>query len=437
MDVRVRCCPLGQRAADNSIIPEYVVREYLESEDYKRSIATRSTLGCLTHKSRGVDGMPSSAGDYNIVKKKIGDSDQLLLVADGISTPTHYVSEFYIEETPRGNWLSAKVHILDAEDFDERAAENIRRLKGLLKSGVFLANSLVVVAWWSGADRSNSGADTAKKIKLIKSLDWTLSPSFGPDAHITEIIYDDKEKAEFKDRTFSETSEEEGFEVKVKTFSNINDCGIDLSTTPKTSKIDGQFTSLKVKEFSFYGNIQADEEEIEEKEFSTQEENTTTEVKEKEFTQAGIRDQLREKKMSPRMCFRRMILSYKQVVRAMGGVDKIKPEDLSILKSMLTSDVLFLLNRISDDVITKNKRINVILGCSSVSKLLRVAAENLNYIYRMSGISARKQGYLQKNYYTKLQAAWNEFVNACLEEVFGANSNNMPENIDEEMKEEK
>jgi len=437
MDVKVRCCPLGQRAADNSIIPELAVREYLESEDYKRSIATRSTLGCLTHKSRGVDGMPESAGDASIIKKKIGDSDQLLLVADGISTPTHYVKKFYIEETERGNFLSAEVHILDPEDFDSRAAENIKRLRGLLKSGVFLANSLVVVAWWSGSDRNNGGADVAKKIKLIKGLDWTLSPSFGPESHITEIIYDDKEKAEFKDRTFSTTTDE--INIKVKTFSNPTEAGVDISDLPKSSKIDGQFTKLKIKEFSFYSDIKADvdAEEPVEKEFTEQPQSEEKEQPEqKEFTQAGIRDQLREKKMSPRMCFRRMIISYKQVVRSMGGVEKIKPEDLDILKSMLTSDVLFLLNRISNDVIVNNKRINVLLGCSSISKNLRTSAEKLNMIYRLSGIQAKKTGFLQKNYYTKLQAAWNEFVGSCIEEVFGANSSNIPEE-EEELKEEK
>ena len=175
----------------------------------------------------------------------------------------------------------------------------------------------------------------------------------------------------------------------------------------------------------------------EEKEFTEQPQSEEKEQpKQKEFTQAGIRDQLREKKMSPRMCFRRMIISYKQVVRSMGGVEKIKPEDLDILKSMLTSDVLFLLNRISNDVIVNNKRINVLLGCSSISKNLRTSAEKLNMIYRLSGIQAKKTGFLQKNYYTKLQAAWNEFVGSCIEEVFGANSSNIPEE-EEELKEEK
>jgi len=431
MDVKVRCCPLGQRAADNSIIPELAVREYLESEDYKRSIATRSTLGCLTHKSRGVDGMPESAGDASIIKKKIGDSDQLLLVADGISTPTHYVKKFYIEETERGNFLSAEVHILDPEDFDSRAAENIKRLRGLLKSGVFLANSLVVVAWWSGSDRNNGGADVAKKIKLIKGLDWTLSPSFGPESHITEIIYDDKEKAEFKDRTFSTTADE--INIKVKTFSNPTEAGVDISDLPKSSKIDGQFTKLKIKEFSFYSDIKAEEDEssLVEKEFTEEEKKEQPE--QKEFSVAGIRDQLRERKLGVRLQFRRMIISYKQVLKSMGP--NLKPEDETILKSMVSSEVLYILNRISDDVISKNKQINTLLGASSISKSLRIACQDLQMAYRMAGIESRKQGFISKMRYQKLSTAYNKFIEAVLDEIF-KNVDNIPSE-EEELKEEK
>lgn len=442
MDIKIRCCELGARASDNSIIEFGAVRDYLESEEYKISVQNRTMLGYLTHRARGVNGMPSSGGDANVLLKKIGSDDQGYIVADGVACFTHYVKRFYIEETPTGNYLSAEVHILNPDDFDQRAAENIKRLRGLIISGVRCNCSLVITAYWSGD--KNTGADYCKKIKNIKGIDFTQNPSFGIKTHITEVIYDDDEKEKLKDRTFSNINEntDDGI-IKVKTFSNPTEAGVDISNSPKTSKIDGQFTYLKVKEFSFYSDIKAEEDEsnLVEKKFTEQpqsEENKKEQPEQKEFTQAGIRDQLREKKMSPRMCFRRMIISYKQVVRSMGGVEKIKPEDLSILKSMLTSDVLFLLNRISNDVISNNKRINVLLGCSSISKNLRQSAEKLNMIYRLSGIQAKKTGFLQKTYYTKLQTAWNEFVGSCIEEVFGANSNNIPEeNVEEEIKEEK
>ena len=435
MDIKIRCAGLGTRAADNSIIPEPTVREYLESEEYKSAVENRTMLGYLTHRARGVEGLPPSAGDSAVIRKKIGSDDSGYIVADGVACFTHYVKRFYIEETPRGNFLSAEVHIFDPNDFDELAAENIKRLRGLIVSGVKCYCSLIVLGFWSG-DNGN-GADYCKKIKSIKGLDFTQNPSFGITSHITEVIYSDEEKEQLKDRTFSNIEEDESV-VKVKTFSKISDAGFDVSSTPKTSKIDGQFTKLKVKEFSFYSILKAEDEQETEKAFTQSETKEEKVPQQKEFTQAGIRDQLREKKLSPRMCFRRTIISYKQVIKAMGGVDKIKEEDLSILKSMFTSDILFLLNRISDEVITKNKRINVLLGCSAISKNLRVAADSLNYIYRMSGIQMRKTGMLQKNYFTKLQAAWGEFTNACLEEVFGSNSSNIPEDIDTEgEKEEK
>lgn len=253
--------------------------------------------------------------------------------------------------------------------------------------------------------------------------------------------WDENENGE-EIKYFSEVVEPEGSEdsLRVKTFSDLSKFNYN---GPKSSKIDGQYTVLKAKQFSSVGTVETVEDEVPEvketeKAFTQPETKEEKVPQQKEFTQAGIRDQLREKKLSPRMCFRRTIISYKQVIKAMGGVDKIKEEDLSILKSMFTSDILFLLNRISDEVITKNKRINVLLGCSAISKNLRLAADNLNYIYRMSGIQMRKTGMLQKNYFTKLQAAWGDFTNACLEEVFGSNSSNIPEDIDTEgEKEEK
>ena len=47
MDVRVRCCGLGpdKFAADGSHIGETVVRNYLESKDYKLSVEGKLTMG--------------------------------------------------------------------------------------------------------------------------------------------------------------------------------------------------------------------------------------------------------------------------------------------------------------------------------------------------------------------------------------------------------
>lgn len=132
--------------------------------------------------------------------------------------------------------------------------------------------------------------------------------------------------------------------------------------------------------------------------------------------------------------FRRMILSYKQVVKSMGS--NMKPEDEAILKSMLSSDVLYVLNKISDDVITKNKQINTLLGASSISKSLRLACTDLQLSYRMAGMEARKQGFVSKIRYQRLSAAYNKFVGAVLDEVF-KNTDNMPKEEDDKVEEGK
>lgn len=121
----------------------------------------------------------------------------------------------------------------------------------------------------------------------------------------------------------------------------------------------------------------------------------------------------------------------------MGGPSKLSEEDSKILKSLLTSDVLYVLGRISGDVINKNKQINTLLGCSSISKNLRQAAQVLQLSYKMAGKEAQKMGFVSKMRYQKLQAAWNEFAKAAIDEVFGENHANIPSETEQELEEGK
>ena len=237
-----------------------------------------------------------------------------------------------------------------------------------------------------------------------------------------KIIESEKEFSVIEAQNFNDVvSQENEGTIKVKTFSDVS--GFDLKDTPKTSKIDGKFTTLKVKEFSCFGEV------------SVLEDDNTSEITEqseqKEFTQSSIRERLRESKMSPRMYFRRVYLSYSQVMKSLGGVNKIKESDLKILKSMFTSDILWILNQIQPEVL-KGKQINTLLGCSSIGKSARQAAQTLQQPLRMAGIEVRKQGFLTKMRYTKLQDAYLEFIRSLQESVFGPN----PEPIQEESEEE-
>ena len=129
------------------------------------------------------------------------------------------------------------------------------------------------------------------------------------------------------------------------------------------------------------------------------------------------------------MSFRKCLLSYRQAIKSMGGVDKIDPEDVKILKSMLNAEVLMILNQCTESVIS-GKQINTLLGLSSISKNLRIAGQGLQIPLRMAHLEARKQGFVSKMRYQKLQAAYIEFTKAVIEEVFGPESDKM--NLGEE-----
>ncbi len=417
MEVKVRCCSLTKPAADGSIIGETVVRNYLQSKEYQLSVDGKLTLGYLTHRGRNLECLP---GNVNSPKLKtcIGKDDSGLIVAEGAPTYTHYVKEFFIENVEgEGPWLSASVVIFDEKNFDGFAAENIKRLKALIRAGVKLTCSLVVLAFW---DSTSSGIDLCKSIKSIKSLDWTVNPSFGPLARITEVIDDEDLQKEFSeledDTTFVRSQPKEG-EIKVKVFSNLSDFGSDL---PKSSKIDGVFTKLKAKQFSTVCSIN----EVETSELSITEDSTL----EKTYSVVDIRERLRESKLSPRMRFRKLYISYKQVVRQMGGIDKIDESTLKILKSLFTTDVLSIMKEITP-MILQGKQINALIGASSLGKGPRQAAQTLQIPFRMAMKEAQKMGYLTKMRYEKLQKHYMDFVNALIEDVFG--NPTLPDGIEE------
>lgn len=424
MDVRVRCCSLTKTAADNSLITETAINRWLASEDYKRAIEGHLTLGYMSHRGRNLDTLSDSVGNTSALKKTVGKDDAGLIVSESAPTFTHYVKEFYVENVPNeGPWLCAVVHILDEDGCDEIMANNIKRLKSLIRQKIALTCSLVVVAYWEAL---SNGIEITKAIKTIKSLDWTVNPSFGPLARIIEVMDDEKVKEdiekEFSEKEFTaeyiKSQPKEG-ELKVKTFSNVSEY-IEPGT-PKSSKIDGKFTKLKVKQFSCVSAISevADDTVVE-----SQKEFTQPEETQKEFTQARVREELREMKLGLRMSFRRCLLSYRQAIKSMGGVDKIDPEDLKILKSMLSAEVLMILNQCTQAVID-GKQINTLLGTSSISKNLRVAGQHLQLPLRMAHLEAKRQNFVTKQRYQKLQAAYIEFSKAIIEEVFGPESDKM------------
>ena len=243
-------------------------------------------------------------------------------------------------------------------------------------------------------------------------------------ARIVEVIDDEDLQKEFsdieEDYSFKKSQPKEG-EIKVKVFSNLSDFGSDL---PKSSKIDGVFTKLKAKQFSSVCSIE--EVSVVENITSPIEEVVTVE---KEFSIVDIKERLREAKLSPRMRFRKLYISYKQVIRQLGGIDKIDENTLKILKSLFTTDVLTIIKEVTP-LVLQGKQLNALIGASSLGKGPRQACQALQIPFRMAMKEAQKMGYLTKMRYEKLQKHYMDFVNALIDDVFGNPS--VPEDIEGE-----
>lgn len=419
-----RALNLNAPASDGSQVPYDVLQSYIDSEECKKALRNHTMLSSLTHRCRNIQAIfPDKPG----LLKTVGKDDSLNIVDPSAPTVTHYITKLEIRND---GWLWAEAVILDEDGLDDVSIQNIRRLKGLIKNGVHVGCSCVILGMWKSQGK---GTDILAKLVQLKGIDITNNSSW-KGAELMEAWEEDEDGEVIK--TYSDKAEDTE-ELKVKTFSDLSEFNY---TGPKTSKIDGQFTILKAKQFSSAGivEMESESEQIKEEVKSFSEEEVGENDKDntqKNFSVVSVRDGLRERKYSPRLYLRRLVISYKQVVKSLGGVEKISEEDRKILESMLTSEVLYLLNRISDDVITKNRNINALLGCSAISKEMRQAAQNLQMIYRMSGLMARKNGYLDKNRYQRLQAAWSDFVGAVIGEVF-KNTNNMPKDVTPEEEEE-
>ena len=378
----------GIPASDGSIVPRDVVETYLNSEEYKNAIESKKMLGSLTHRARNLANAPQSAGAA--LSKTVGKDDMMLLV--GVSSPTHYVERLYIEND---GWCYADIKILEETGLDDEAIQYIRRLKGLLSQGIHPGVSAVIVAYW---DSTSTGSDICRKIQSIKSLDITLNPSWKA-AQVVKI--DDESEKSFSE-VDNYTAKDFKFDgLKVKQFSDLNSIG--CGDLIKSSKINGVFTKLKAKQFSASGVV---------------EEANDVEIKEKQFSVSTLKIRVKEGMMSPRMRFRRLILDYRQLIRQMGGAEKIDPETLKAMKSLFTSDVLDIMKQITPEIMA-GKQINTLIGASSLGKGVRVAAQKLQMPFKMAMNESAKQGFVSKMRYQGIQDAYIDFINSLMSDIFG------------------
>ena len=388
----VRLLKFGSTASDGSQIPESVVREYIESPEAQEDLKNHRMIGSLTHRVRNITAENYTTEVANSLKKTVGRDDGLLLL-DSNCAPTHYIEKLWIEN----GGLYAQAHIFDESGFDDNTIQAIRRLKSLLKCSN-IGISMVVVGLWSGM---KNGVDVLSRMVKLKGFDWTLSPSF-PGSYVTDVL--DDEGNSIREKSFSEVGAEDKFDgYKVKTFSNLNELGLEINT-PKTSKINNQFTILKAKSYSTFEDVEVINEE-------------TPKIEQKEFSQSHIIERTRLGKLSPRIRFRRLIMDYRQALKSQGGPEKISPEALKIMKSLFTTDLIGIMQEISPMII-QGKNLNALLGASSLGVEVRKAAQNMQIPYRLAMMENSRSGFVSKMRYQKIQEAYTEFVKSILRYVF-------------------
>ena len=395
--MRCKCKVLsvnGVPASDGSIIPFEVMNDYINSQKCQEDLKLHRMIGSLTHRSRSIAAnLPDQAA---LLSKTIGKDDSLIIVSDKTPSPTHYIDKLYIED----GWLWCEIELLKEDGLDDIAVQNIRRLSGMLKNGIHPGVSAVIVGYWDG---QGNGSDVLKKLVKLKGIDVTLCPSW-VDASVTEIFGEE-------DKNFSEISSNinpKDFEfsgIKVKAFSNLDELDIN---SPKTSKIDNKFTRLAGKVFSSNGVVEAinlDESVVVEEE--------------KTFSAATVNERVRFAKLSPRERFRRMILDYRQSLKSQGGIQKINPETLKVMKSLFATDVLDIMKTVTP-LVLQGKNLMTLLNAGSLGVQVRKACQNMYIPYRQALMEVGKQGFVSKNRYSKITAAYAEFIRALQDYVFGA-----------------
>ena len=129
------------------------------------------------------------------------------------------------------------------------------------------------------------------------------------------------------------------------------------------------------------------------------------------------------------MRFRRLFLEYKQLVRQSGGLEKIDPETLKIMKSLFMSDVLDIFKNITPEVVS-GKQVSTLIGASSLGKSVRIAAQKLQMPYRLAMQEMSKTGKVSPMRLKKIQEAYTEFAKSMIDEVFGTNP--MPAELENE-----
>ena len=138
MKVLVKLFTCVSRASDNSLIPRRVVEEFLSSPEYKTAIERGLMVGGRTHRDRNL--VASKGGD--LLKNTVGKDDNLILNNNSISVIEKI---FFNPDDPNDEWVYAIQRFFDPDVMDEESAKAIRQITGMIRNGVKISTSAVVI----------------------------------------------------------------------------------------------------------------------------------------------------------------------------------------------------------------------------------------------------------------------------------------------------
>lgn len=138
MKCLVKLFTTQSRASDNSLIPRKVVEDYIQSPEYKEAIDRGLMIGGKTHRDRVL----KASKDGDLLVGVVGKDDNLILRSNAISVIEKI---FFNPDDPNDEWVYAIQRFFNPEDMDEESAKSIRQITGMIKNGVKISTSAVVI----------------------------------------------------------------------------------------------------------------------------------------------------------------------------------------------------------------------------------------------------------------------------------------------------
>jgi hypothetical protein len=87
------------------------------------------------------------------------------------------------------------------------------------------------------------------------------------------------------------------------------------------------------------------------------------------------------------------------------------------MKSLFTTDLLGIMQEITGQILS-GKNINALLGASALSVQIRKSCQELMVPYRLALLENKRQGFVSKVRYQKIQDAYTKFVESVLDYIF-------------------